>query len=71
LYLVYALVNGGLSLLANIDTAQQKHIVVTDKQTDLLNDAKASSIRVEGYLRLVCVNTAKNPIDRSSCLSLR
>ena len=71
LYLVYTVAGSNTTLLANIDKAQHEHMVDSAVQTELLKDAKASSFRMEGYLRLVCVNTAKNDAERASCLSLR
>jgi hypothetical protein len=70
LYAVYSLVNGGLTVLAQIDRAQQQHNVDAVTQTEILREMKESSRRTEGYLRLLCLNTAKT-IDRASCLSLR
>jgi hypothetical protein len=71
LYLVYSLENGVKTLLAQIDRTQHQHVSDSHRQTDLLKDAKDSSIRTEGYLRLLCVNTAVTNADRAACLSVR
>lgn len=73
MYLVYSLVNGGMTLLANIDRAQAAHSTIStvqsERQIELLREMKESILRTEGYQRLTCANTAKNAADRAACFS--
>jgi hypothetical protein len=65
------LVNGGMSLLADIDKGQRLHIADSEVQKDLLKDIKDSSIRSEVYLRLQCLSMAKSDVEKQTCLTVR
>lgn len=74
-YLIWQLVGGQATLLKNINETllAQKGAVanVAVVTTKTAIDAEAARIRLEGYLRLVCVNTARTSADRNTCLSVR
>ena len=75
MYLVWALVSGQTAALQAINTTIQAHhsaaLPAIAQVLESANEAKMDRLRLEQYLRLLCVNTAKNTSDRTTCLSVR
>lgn len=75
MYLVWALVNSNTVALSQMSAnleAQKTAIAEVASVTRVTTlDAKESALRVESYLRLLCVNTAKSFADRQTCLTVR
>lgn len=68
LYLVYVLSNGAVTAITNIDTNVKTHAAAEATHD---HEQRESSSRMENYLRLLCLNTAKTNSDRNTCLSVR
>ena len=64
MYLVWALVSGQTTALAQISATLQA-------QKTSISEVAALTARMESYLRLLCVNTSKTQAERNSCLTVR
>ncbi len=74
-YLVYSLVSGQSAMLGNIERmlyaqqAQVAEVAVVARETAAATTAV--SLRIEAYMRQICVNSADSPAERNACLSIR
>lgn len=72
MFLVWNLTTGQNTAMAQISTTLQEHSKTTAAMsTDVHNELQISNARIETYLRLMCVNSAKTVQDRTTCLSVR
>ncbi len=71
LFLVYTLATNNSTALANVERSQQQHAVDVTRHTELLREVKDSSLRMEIYLRMMCIRLSKTADDRNTCLSIR
>ena len=74
-YLVWSLVSGQGEVLGRIERmlyAQQAQVSeVASVARETAAATTAVSIRIESYMRQICVNGAKTQADRNTCLSVR
>lgn len=67
-YLVWNMSTSQASAIAAMSKTIETHSAISVLTSD---DLKASSIRQEVYLRLLCINTAKTSDAQRSCLTVR
>ena len=74
-YFAWSIVSGQNVILNNIERmlyAQQtqvSEIVSISRESAIA--AAATSLRIEAYMRQICVNSADTPVERNTCLSVR
>ena len=74
-YFAWSMVTGQGAMLANIEKmlyAQQAQVnEVASIARETATIATATSLRIETYMRQICVNSAKTVAERNICLSVR
>lgn len=71
LFLVWSLANNFGIAQASTNKMLMDHIAVAPAMMRMLEEHKDSDIRLENYLRRICVNAARTAAERESCLSVR
>ena len=70
-YLVWQLSTTYSTKLEALADKHERHQQEAQKQTDILEQTQDSNYRIEGYLRILCVNAAQDLAERNTCLSVR
>jgi hypothetical protein len=75
IYFSWSMVSGQSTILHNIERllyAQEAQISeVAEVARKTAEISTASSLRIESYMRQICVNSAKSQTERNICLSVR
>lgn len=70
-YLVWLISTNFMTAQAEGNKMLQEHVITAPAIIKMLENHEKSDLRLEAYLRLVCVQAAKTKMEQNACLSVR